>query len=228
VSRNKSDRKRFLEFCLRTGQCLRMAWMVIEAVPKDFDPTIKVSLGVVGELLSHAINFALLLLRQPMICPNRWSNKYLTENNLKGNEASSVRETMLSNGWCPSDIARAMNNLGSLQLLHLVGKMDRSLPQRDHKQCNDVNCAAYQIKKDYEVRYVQPTCSCKLVSINNRAIIGVLGREEKIPLLRIVGGIEGLEIEVVPSSNNIIVGSDFRSLAVGESKWDAKREIFCR
>jgi len=60
-----------------------------------------VSLGVAGELLSRAVDLALLLLRQPMICPNRWSNKYLSENKLKGNEAPSVRETMLSNGWCP-------------------------------------------------------------------------------------------------------------------------------
>lgn len=203
VKGSVSNRELFKTSCLRLRECLRMAWKVLKAAPADFDPRIRASIGVVAEILSHSMNYAFLLFKLPITCPTKWTTTYFNMEPLRHDGSLSVRETMLKNGWCPSDISRSMNNFNSLQMFHFLGKMDRSFPPRDHRQCGDVHCAAYQIDQNYKVRHVDPGCTrdtCELVHVNNSEIISILEKEESIPLLRFVGGIDGLKIEIVESS----------------------------
>jgi hypothetical protein len=210
------DRARFRAYCVRLGHCLQVAWKVLKAVPKDFDPVIRASIGVVAELLSHSMNYAFTKHGIPPHCPNKWTTTYFDQEPVRQDGLPSVRATMLSKGWCPSDISRSMNKFNSLQLFHFLGTMDRSIPFRNHSQCNDVHCAAYQINKDYEVRHVQPKvdssdlspqtvrpkCGCRLMYVDSLAIISILEKNDTIPLLKFVGGIDDLTIEVVPSSKH--------------------------
>jgi hypothetical protein len=202
VRRRVSNRDLFKASCIRLGECLRMAWKVLKAASEDFEPRVRASIGAVAEILSHSTSYAFLLFKLPMTCPNKWTTTYFNEEPSRYDGLPSVRETMLSNGWCPSDISRSMNKFNSLQMFHFLGKMNRSFPPRDHSQCNDVNCAAYQINKDYKVRHVNLGCTCKLVHVDNSRVITILEKGESIPLLRFVGGIDNLKIEIVESSKN--------------------------
>jgi hypothetical protein len=195
------DRDHFLSSCLRLRQCLKMAYVVLSAAPQDLDRSVRTSIGVIGELLSRSINSALFDFKLPGNCIPGWAKTIIGHHATpqQDNGLPIKREVMLSHGWCLSDISRAKDKFDSLHALHFLGMMNRSFPSRDHSNCDHLNCAAYQINKDYEVRHVQPDCSCQIVHIDNSIVVDILKQEKTIPLLRFTGGVDDLRIEIVRS-----------------------------
>jgi hypothetical protein len=203
TGRDALNREQLLSSRKRLSQCLQIAWRILNAAPDSFDPRIKTSLGVIGELLTHSTNMVFMSFGVPLIAL-KWSKTYFDEKPMERDGIPTVRKTMLSNGWCPSDISRSMNNFKSFQMLHFFGLMDRSSPPRDHSSCNNVHCVAYQINQDYEVRHVESprSCKCKLVHVDNSVIFSMLEKTNCIPLLRFIGGMDDLRIDIVPSSED--------------------------
>jgi hypothetical protein len=168
-----------------------------------FDPRIKASIGVVGELLQSATNYAFKVLGTNKAIVYNWLNGYYNPDHKKRSGFTCPREIMLSHGWCPSDISRAAEKFKSAQLLHLLGMIDRSHPVRDHPKCNNFQCRAYQIVSDkYEIHHVEMGCPCKRLLVDNSRIISIL-KNNKIPLLRFIGGVDDLTIEIHESSEEI-------------------------
>jgi hypothetical protein len=202
VKRSVSNREHFKISCLRFRECLRMAWKVLKAAPADFDPRIRASMGVVAEILSHSMNFAFLLSKLPITCPTKWTTTYFDKEPLRHDGSLSVRETMLKNGWCPSDIFRSTN---TSILFRCFISWERWTDRSRLVIIGNVMMYIAQL-----IRSIKITKSVLWIrdvivnwsNVNNSEIISILEEEESIPLLRFVGGIDGLKIEIVESFKN--------------------------
>jgi hypothetical protein len=175
-------------------KCLRCAYAFWVTLPSACNHSVKFSIGAVGEVFSQT----LLVLayregqeKKPVASSFGFSNDYLLD--------QEVQTSMIARGWCPSDIARAQNNFSSLQILHIARMMDKSLPQRDHSKCSDMACNACQINMaEYELQHRQENCDCTPLTVDSQAVTQIL-QDAQIPLLRLVGDLNDLRAEIVPS-----------------------------
>ena len=111
--------------------CLTYAHSLLKNVPEDFNYAIKYSICALGEFLMQTVRFELEKF-SVLSTPGRiWGRGFLDEEN---------KRSMVKSGWCPSDISRADAKYTSLQSLHICRMVDKSLPKRDHTQCDDLSC----------------------------------------------------------------------------------------
>jgi hypothetical protein len=204
VKRTLPDRQRFIKHCVRLGKCLEMTWKVLQAPPNDFDPRIRASIAAAGELLSYSMNVVFSKFKISQTCPNNWQSTFFRRDPVKHRDTTGPREVMLANGWCPSDISRSISKFKSIQILHFLSIMSRANPPRDHQHCSDVECSVYQIKKGYKLSHVNSECSCLPLAVDDSIIISILHDEDTIPLLRFVGDLDDIRIEIVPSSRDTL------------------------
>lgn len=173
------------------ASCLQQAWHILSILGPVIDPVIRDSAAVMCEFFAHVTNYALRRVGvDDVTCRLQWGTGYI---------GSDIRESMLSAGWCPSDIARAGDRFKSLQSLHLIQLLDRSRPPRDHSRCNDELCYAGQIDlARYQVaHYDKQDCKCEEISPDSSEVIHALEPEYGFPLLRITGTKADMKIEVV-------------------------------
>ena len=171
--------------------CIAHAHPIFSTLPRDFNHTVKYSTAGLYELVAQTIRSVFSLLGIQRVFGRGWAVGYLN------NEA---KESMIDHGWCPSDIARAEAKFLSIQAMHVIRMMDKSLPKRDHSRCTDAACNIYQIDmSNYKVAHEEPGCSCKELAIQPEALEEILYKEDRVPLLRLTGDMHNLNVELVES-----------------------------
>jgi hypothetical protein len=81
---------------------------------------------------------------------------------------------MEDDGWCRSEISLLYENLNSMELF-FVGNLDRPGPEKDHSNCSDQKCLAYQVKEEeYRTRHVVEGCRCNFVSTSQAELASIL------------------------------------------------------
>lgn len=176
---------------LHLALCLQQARLILSILGPVIDPVIRDSAAVVCEFFAHITNYELHRVGiDDVACRLQWGTGYI---------GSDARESMLSAGWCPSDIARAGDRFKSLQSLHLMQLLDQSRPPKDHSRCSDKLCYASQIDPArYQVaHYEGQDCKCEEISPDSSEVINALEPEYGFPLLRITGTMADMKIEVV-------------------------------
>jgi hypothetical protein len=175
--------------------CLRYAAFVLWTCAEDFNPDIKWSIAALGESLMFIVSSAQQELGMELDAFCMWT---------KGSFSLQMREQMLSNGWCISDIKKCSNTFDSVQALHMLSKIGRSQPPRDHSSCTEQVCRAGQIDLgNYKVGHVKEGCNCKLLTIDDSSVVEILTKEDLFPILKIHGGevnVDDLKIDIIESA----------------------------
>jgi hypothetical protein len=175
-------------------RCLQIVQLMLSGPNRHFDHAVKYSIASVAERLGYevdtelaACNFAERMPLAPLG---------------KGYVNASIRTSMINHGWCPSEIPKLVENYyKSLQTLHLLSKMDRSVLGRDHSGCSEKRCLAYNIQDEtYVVGHCEADCKCPPVEIKNEQTVPILD-EGCYPLLQLRKDTAGrVEVDVVRSS----------------------------
>ena len=191
VSRLPTGKEARVEYCEHILNCISHAHSIFSSLPKEFNHTVKYAIAGLHELVAQAIRSVMSTLGVQCTFGRGWAVGYLN---------SDAKESMMQHGWCPSDIARAEAKFLSLQAMHVIRMMDRSLPKRDHNHCTDLACNTYQIDtSNYKVGHEEPECSCEELYVQQGDLEAILHREECIPLLRLTGEMQDLKLEVLES-----------------------------
>lgn len=76
------------------------------------------------------------------------------------------------------------------------------MPKRDHSKCSDLVCVTHQIiSREYVPQHRTKDCLCEELSVDISDIIHALNEEPdtSIPLLKLTGDLQILNVEVVSS-----------------------------
>ena len=183
--------------CSHLIHCLQFANVVITTVRQDLDHSIAFSIIAVHEALAGTVEKSSWSYFGELIEPLHVGWGYLSF------FKEEVVESMISNGWCKSDIARIVDRYSSLQSFHFMSKLAKSNTEQSHTSCSEDRCVAHQIAAaDYKPSHWPSECRCKLIVIKNSATIHILEQEDRIPLLRISVGdsVDDTRVEVIGST----------------------------
>lgn len=200
VQRGLADHARLIKRFTRLQSCLEMAFNILLVLKNDFDPRIRASISAVGELLAYSVGLTFSKFNINCTTVTGWHLSFFRRDPVKHRNIMGPRETMLDNGWCPSDISRSFTKFTSLQTLHFLSLMSKLNPRGVHQDCDNVECRAYQTKKDDQISHVTPLCSCSPIAVDNSIVIDILEEEESVPLLRFIGDTDSIRIGIEPSS----------------------------
>lgn len=178
--------------------CIRYAAAILGTCSQNFNPDIRLSIAAMGESLMWVVSAIQedLKMEQTALCV--WEKDCFT---------IQMQEQMTQNGWCPSDIAKCKNSLRSVQALNFISKIDKSKLKRNHSNCEEQFCTAGQIDlSTYKVGHVKEDCNCDLFTIDNVAIVKILEKNDKFPVLKIYGGndsLSDLKIDILESDTSV-------------------------
>jgi hypothetical protein len=176
VQRIKESKASFNDRLSHFRDCLRFAHVMLNSIHTEFDDSIRYSIAALGELLSVTLNSLIGILKL------------------------EIEAKMLGSGWCPSEVERARFTYHGLNTLHMLSHMERSHPKRNHLNCTNEQCQAFQIDlRSYELAHARPDCKCSEVKVYMKTLLSILERTDSYPLLRITVpevGEEGVQISV--------------------------------
>jgi hypothetical protein len=183
---------------LAAERCVKHIHYLLRIANKDFDWRIKISITSVTELIAMAITkaFGLLGIKETYAS--------LMQAPIIGDfPQPEIKFKMLSQGWCPSEIAPLTEKFRYLQSLVFLSSIDRSELNRDHSKCTTALCNSFQINPaEYETKHVLTGCTCSKVSIDVDTVYRIL-QSGKIPLLSITDIDGNAQIEILPSGEGL-------------------------
>lgn len=171
------------------AECLRLTFATIHGAGPDFDPRVKISLASLGELFSLAANEAYRA--QNDKCPNTFSPLL---------DLDHWKSTVLSSGWCPSQVEIMFGSNSYIQTLHFFTFLGQPNSDDYHRRCNHDRCLANQSNlTTYQTKHVTG-CQCEQLSIDTKRLNEIL-EDGYLPLLRIQQGhtLNELSVELVSS-----------------------------
>ena len=171
------------------AECLRLTFATIYGAGPDFDPRVKISLASLGELFALAANRAYRA--QNDKCPGTFSLLLDFDN---------WKSTVLSSGWCPSQVKIMFDGISYIQTLHFLMFIGQPNSADYHWRCNDDRCLANQSNlTTYQTKHVTG-CNCEQLSIDTKRLNEIL-EDGYLPLLRIQQGhtLNELSVELVSS-----------------------------
>jgi hypothetical protein len=180
---------------IHLNQCLMHAHSIFNTIPKEINHNVRSSIAALGEMFTFHIMNGLQILNGPPSTMGSWSKGYFSH---------QMKLSMMKRGWCSSDIARCEGKLVSLQSLNIVQMMDKSTSPRDHTECTEYSCNSNQIDlANYHVGHRVDNCQCgdELI-VDSNELTRILLEGDKIPLLRLVGGLQDMRVELVESTRN--------------------------
>ena len=171
------------------AECLRLAFATIHGAGPNFDPRLKISLASLGELFSVAANEAYRA--QDNKCPSTFSRLL---------DFDHWKSTVLSSGWCPSQVESMFDGNSHIQTLHFLTFLGQPNSDDFHSRCDKNRCLASQSKlATYQMKHVTG-CNCEQLSIDTKRLAKIL-EDGYLPLLRIKRGhtLNELSVELVSS-----------------------------
>lgn len=189
------DRVQRTKRCTQLQKCLQWSLLAFSMMDEDlFDQALRYSIGAVGEVISHATFVELQQLGLPTSVALHWSRGYYSQ--------YAVRNRMLRNGWCRSDISRAQDKFQCLQTWFFLSYLDRSKPHRNHDQCTEVDCAAYQIDiADYNVKHANDCIGCGSCRVDTARVTDILHGGSGFPVLEVIADGSDVKVTVCEHSN---------------------------
>ena len=176
------------------AECLRVAFATIRGTGPDFDLRVKMSLASLGELFTLAVNEAYNAKENK--CPSVFHYLiYYEDRNYE-----NWKNTMLSSGWCPSQVKVIFDGSLCLQTVHFLTFLGSPTSDRLHQKCNNNQCLAYQNDlAKFQTRHLDG-CNCEHLSIDTTRLAEIL-EGGSLPLIRIRRGhtLDELSVELVPS-----------------------------
>jgi len=183
--------------CSHLGHCLQLSNVIITTVRQELDHDIADSIVAVHESLAGTVEKSSWTYFGSLI-----TSLHLGWGHL-GFFNEEIVESMISNGWCKSDIARIVDRYSSLQLYHFMSKLAKPNTKRSHINCSETRCVAHQIvPTEYKPSHWPAECQCESIVIENSATVPILMEEGRIPLLRIGVGnsVDDTVVEVTGST----------------------------
>ncbi|PMD37700.1 hypothetical protein L207DRAFT_493251 [Hyaloscypha variabilis F] len=183
--------------CSHLGHCLQLSNVIITTVRQELDHDIADSIVAVHESLAGTVEKSSWTYFGSLI-----TSLHLGWGHL-GFFNEEIVESMISNGWCKSDIARIVDRYSSLQLYHFMSKLAKPNTRRSHINCSETRCVAHQIvPTEYNPSHWPAECQCESIVIENSATVPILMEEGRIPLLRIGVGdsVDDTVVEVIGST----------------------------
>ena len=171
------------------AECLRLTFATINGARPDFDPRVKISLASLGEVFSLAVNEAYR--GRDNKCPGSFPLLL---------DFDCWKSTVLSSGWCPSQVEIMFDNSSHIQTLHFLTFLGPPKSDDRHEGCNNDQCLANQSNMTtYQTRHVTG-CNCEQFSIDTKRLNEIL-EDGYLPLLRIQQGqtLNELSVELVSS-----------------------------
>ncbi len=171
------------------AECLRLTFATIRGAGPDFDPRVKISLASLGELFTLAANEAYRA--QNNKCPTSFSLLL---------DFDHWKSTVLSSGWCPSQVEIMFDSSPHIQTLHFLTFLGQPNSDDRHWRCNNDRCLANQSNlTTYQTKHVTG-CNCEQLSIDMKRLNEIL-EDGYLPLLRIQQGhtLNELSVELVSS-----------------------------
>ena len=161
------------------AECLRLAFATIHGTGPSFDARIKLSLASLGEVFALAVNEAYNATgAKHNECPNTFAFLIDYEN---------WKKTMLSTGWCPSQVTIIFGGSLYLQSLHYLKFLGSPASGGLHRKCNNDQCLAYQVDlARYHTKHLNG-CHCEHLSIDTTRLNEIL-ESGSLPLVRIRKG----------------------------------------
>jgi Heterokaryon incompatibility protein (HET) len=183
--------------CSHLSHCLQFSNVVITTVRQDLDHSIAYSIVAVHEALAGTVEKSSWTYFGKLSEPLHLGWGFL------GFFNEEVVESMISNGWCKSDIARIVDRYCSLHLYHFMSKLAKPNTRQSHVNCSEDRCVAHQIvAADYKPSHWPPECDCESIVVQNGDTIPILKQEDRIPLLKIGIGdsVNDTTLEVIGST----------------------------
>lgn len=174
------------------AECLRLAFATIRGTGPTFDLRIKISLASLGELFTLAANEAFDASENNK-CPTVFGQLI---------DDSYWEKSMLSSGWCPSQIKMFAGGSKNQQTLHFLTCLGQPACGDLHGKCNRHRCSAYRDDlPEYQTKHIAG-CSCEHFMIDTKRLTEIL-ETGYVPLLRIQRGhtLDELSVELVPSQS---------------------------
>ena len=171
------------------AECLRLTFATIHGAGPDFDPRVKISLASLGELFAIAANEAYRA--QNNKCPSTFALLL---------DFDHWKSTVLSSGWCPSQVEIMFDRNTYIQTLHFLTFLGQPNSDDYHWRCKDGKCSANQSNLTaYQKKHVTG-CNCEQLSIDTKRLNEIL-EDGYLPLLRIQQGhtLNELSVELVSS-----------------------------
>lgn len=172
------------------AECLRLAFATINGTGPYFDARIKLSLASLGEVFTFAVNEAYNITGvKHNKCPSSFAILI---------DYEDWKNTMLSSGWCPSQVSIIFGGSFYLQTMHFLKFLDSPASDGLHRKCNYDQCLAYQIDlARYQTKHMDGY-SCEHLSIDTTRLNEIL-EAGSLPLVRIRKGntLDELFIELI-------------------------------
>lgn len=100
-----------------------------------------------------------------------------------GFESSIVKDRLISDGWCQSELTRLELTETTILGLYYWSLLGRRQVFRDHTSCWYAKCLACQINPDqYKVRHVADACNCVIMTVDINKLCSIL-KNGVIPLI---------------------------------------------
>ncbi len=143
------------------AKCLRMVLDMIRTVDEVFDWRISLSIASVAERLGRTLNQGFQGLGVKIEFPATSTFPF-------GFPHEKTKAQMMRAGWCPSDIASAIEKWPTIGMAFFFSRMDKSQPERSHARCTDDHCAAHQINMlEHKTKHFDLECACPEIGIDS-------------------------------------------------------------
>ncbi|KAK4185118.1 hypothetical protein QBC35DRAFT_465879 [Podospora australis] len=178
------------------AECLRLVSGMLNVTPEGFDVSLKLSIATLGETLSMLVHLSKSY--RSLTNDRPWVN-FAWKGNKFWADGTPVREHMVANGWCKSDLSRANTLYSRLQTVYYLSLLDRKIPGRNHDNCDETRCVAGQIDNaTYKLSHdpaMADICECGEMAVDIAAVNRVLEDAElsTFPVLRVSGWEDGYE-----------------------------------
>ncbi|KAM0248988.1 hypothetical protein ACHAQJ_009237 [Trichoderma viride] len=177
--------------------CLQFANLMLFSV-SNLEETVRYSICALGEYFSTGL-FQRVAQSNPKIdVPNlgfSWHQGYIKS-------GGTIDRQMLQRGWCPSETEKIRSQFHGLHTMHHIAQLQRPNANQDHSSCTRHLCTAFQMDIDtYQPLHLSDSCSCALITIDERATSLILRSTDTYPIIRfdqIGDGVEDFELVVEP------------------------------
>ena len=138
--------------------CLRVTLNALCCAPPEFNPSLKLCIASVAEVLAFATNqaFSIETWIENNKCPMHW--RFAVD------RSYWVEELKLS-GWCPAQIEIILETTKTVQTVCFLVYLGQDQGLELHKACTPEKCSTSQPDLDnYETRHTLESCKCHFIS----------------------------------------------------------------
>ena len=158
----------------------------------SIDPALMLSIGALGDYLTMIRNSLYCRVKPDKYLYLEWSGRARN----KGLGGDFLAEKMLQDGWCESQVRRALRLSPSGR--YFASRLVRPDLGRSHEECGLAQCKAYQMNwVTYKTAHVRQACDCSFIHAESNRLFAIL-RAGRIPVISTSSSFrEGIPLEIL-------------------------------